>query len=82
MGESKIVTAVGVSANESPIVKADGTEIPVAARVQKAMEDGILQATEEGISTEEKNAPEIRERMRVAREKVMAEIEAETVSKE
>lgn len=69
--ESKIVTAVGIAVSTGSRGRA------MAKRIENAMRQAVLDANAEGISTEEKNSDVIRERMMLARRKVLDEIAAE-----
>lgn len=69
--EPRLVTAVGVSVNGAILLNEH------AVRIERAIVAEILLCNEEGISTEEKNSPIIKERMMMAREREQKMIEAE-----
>lgn len=70
--ESRIVSAVGAVS-----ITTSGGSKELSDRILAAMNAAVLQANEEGISTEEKNSEEIRKRMLDARQKVVTEYRAE-----
>ncbi len=63
-----VVSAVGIA-----VVSDDDT----GARIEAAVAAEIQKCTEEGIAVNEENAWKIRERMKLAREREMAAIDAE-----
>jgi hypothetical protein len=70
MGESRIVTAVGVSVNSEQLGEASAKRIEaaVAAEIQRCLDDGL--------TTEEKDASAMRERMKLAHDREFAAIQA------
>lgn len=72
MAESKIVSAVMVSANSGGGLAGSGNKM-LGKAIEKAMSEAILKCNAEGISTSDENSGVIRAAMMEARERVLGE---------